>query len=208
MPIKASGRPTGTAGLWLFALKELRVWNLFLFALLTPLGISSSSFQRAGGFRVRDGELPESSHVEPEPHPVSPAQRHDAVPPRLTAGGHRQLQGILHSFFHAVYRTSNYPSSSSPTLLLSSRPSSRGVFSWSPTTRCVSTWRGWVTWRWGSSTRASKLRLKSCWTTLCWDRRPALNTSKWNTSEVGAPAHTQTQTVKWLYIDVIISSLY
>ena len=70
----------------------------------------------------------------------------------------------------------------------------RGVFSWSPTTRCVSTWRGWVTWPWGSSTRASKLRLKSCWTILCWDRRPAPNTSKSNTSEVGVPlTHTNKQ---------------
>ena len=52
-------------------------------------------------------------------------------------------------------------------------------------------------WRWDSSTRASKLRLKSCWTTHCWDRRPVLNTSKWNTSEVGLPACTHMNT----YID-------
>lgn len=70
--------------------------------------------------------------------------------------------------------------------------SHRDASIWSPTTRCVSIWKGWVTWPWVSSMRASKLRLKSCWTTPCWDKRPAPNTSKWNTSEVSGPALSHT----------------
>jgi len=53
------------------------------------------SVQRAGGLWGGDGELPEGPDAQPEPHPVSAAARHDALPPRLAAGGHRQLQGTV-----------------------------------------------------------------------------------------------------------------
>lgn len=66
----------------------------------------------------------------------------------------------------------------------------RGVYSWSPTTRYVSTWRVWATCPWGSSMKESRLRLKSCWTTLCWARKQAQSISKWNTSEVSAASVT------------------
>lgn len=62
--------------------------------------------------------------------------------------------------------------------------SRRDACSWSRITRCVSTWRVWVTWPWDSSTKASKLRLKSCSMIHCWARKPARNISKSNISEV------------------------
>lgn len=59
----------------------------------TPFPVVLLAVQRAGRLWVSNGELPESPPVGSEPHPVAPAPRNDALPPRLPAGGHRQLQG-------------------------------------------------------------------------------------------------------------------
>lgn len=135
----------------------LSIWCLTKSMSAVALCVAFFPSQGAWRLWISNGKLPESPHAGSEPYPVPPAPRHDAVPPRLAAGGHRQLQGIhtsarwqLNQLWHS---NQLMPSHVSP---------SRGVFSWSPTTRCASTWRGWATWRWGSSTRASRLKLKSC----------------------------------------------
>lgn len=65
------------------------------------------ALQRAGRLWVSNGELPESPHVGSEPHPVAPAPRNDALPPRLPAGGHRQLQGACLSLYRLMWNASN-----------------------------------------------------------------------------------------------------
>lgn len=91
MRIKASARLTGLS-LKHFLIDFIRFSTLLcLYPVLRLL--SFSSLQGTGGLWISYGELPESTHAEPEPHPVSPAPRNDAVSPWFSAGGHRELQG-------------------------------------------------------------------------------------------------------------------
>lgn len=71
------------------------IWNKYSNTLLffVFFFLCLSLVQRAGRLWVGHGELPEGPHVEPEPHPVSAAAGDDALPPRLSAWGHRKLQG-------------------------------------------------------------------------------------------------------------------
>lgn len=85
----------------------------------------------------------------------------------------------------------------------------RGACSWSLTMRCVSTWKASVTWPWGSSTKASKHKQKSCWMTPCSGRKPARNISKSNTSEVSlaTPSHRKHSAEHVYRVSVLNASL-